>query len=295
MSESDKILVGVDFAGPSNRSAQQRKILAVSARTNCAKHYEICPVGFNQRLLSRHPGWTATDLLEAILKSEHSVSALACDFPFSIPAALLADTQFAAKLGECSPFQTWERFNLSVRSNLRLACPIDYSRFIGWRKAEYWKKRHTDVLCRSQPPMKDRFQVLFNMTLLGNAFLGALSDSGRFDIVPFEKRGRIPVLEVYPGHAMSVLGIRGYKSRPKECIDATITHLRSCGISVELDSEIRRVLETYNTGHGKTGDYDGADAFVCAAVCILYCEGLARPMIDDSNGLHNSEGVIWSI
>jgi hypothetical protein len=98
VTESSEIVIGVDFAGPSKRSAQQRKILAVSARRICAKQYEISPEGLNDRLLARHPGWTAADLMEVILKTGGSVSALGCDFPFSIPASLLADTHFAGEL-----------------------------------------------------------------------------------------------------------------------------------------------------------------------------------------------------
>jgi hypothetical protein len=93
---------------------------------------------------------------------------------------------------------------------------------------------------------------------------------------------------------VSVLGIKGYKSRPKECIDAMIRHLRSHGISLGLDPEIRRVYETYNTGSGKTSDYDAADALICAGISILYREGFARPMADSSAGLHKVEGVIWT-
>jgi len=116
------------------------------------------------------------------------------------------------------------------------------------------------------------------MTLLGNAFIAALSDSGNFDILPFQQRGRTPVIEVYPGHAMWALNVRNYKRRPADCIDEITSYLHANDISLNLDPTVRQICETYNTSSGTSSDYDAADAFVCAAMAVLFREGLARPM-----------------
>ncbi len=65
-----------------------------------------------------------------------------------------------------------------------------------WRSLKFWSNRVTDVAAGAQPPPKHQYQVLYDLALLGNAFLALLQESGRFDVVPFQNRGRAaPVLE----------------------------------------------------------------------------------------------------
>jgi hypothetical protein len=94
---------------------------------------------------------------------------------------------------------------------------------------------------------------------------------------------------------MRTLGIKGYKRKPVDCINAVVAYLKEKRITLLIDNKIRKVCETYITGRGTSTDYDAADALVCATVGILYNENLARPMKTDSNADCDVEGVIWSI
>ena len=289
-----EVVVGVDFGGPALASAQRRKILAVEARRISASGYAIKPGGLNARLLQDPPGWTALELADAIAASAVPVRILAADFPFSIPSALLADPSFAGR-GDGVPFATWAGFNRAIAAGLPLSCPVDYRPFARWRDKALWLKRECDRESGAQPPLKHFFQVCFNMTLLGNAFLARLDQSGLFDVVPFQARGRpAQAIEVYPGHMMRKLGVRDYKRAPRRAIDAALGFLGEGGIAVELDPALRAVCESYDTGRKGSHDFDAADALVAACIAILHREGRARETMP-AGAVRHQEGAIWSV
>jgi hypothetical protein len=289
-----RFVVGIDFGGPSKGSAQRRKILAIAARRVRPREYVVDSGGLNARLLENPPGWTALELADALIDLGGSVAAVAADFPFSLPEPLLRSESFSKAVGHPKALRTWRSFNRLVASRLSLTCPVHYEPFAGWRRKKYWLKRKTDVLTGAQPALKDKFQVLFNMTLLGNSFLARLQDSGHFDVRPFQRRGRTPVLEVYPGHAMSQLGVDGYKSSPRRAITAILAHLARVGIRFTVAPEIRRRCESYSSGPGRT-DFDAADALVAAGIGALFREDLARDVIAPSSAKHRLEGAILSL
>ena len=288
-------VVGVDFGGPALASAQRRKILAVEARRISACAYEITAGGLNARLLQDPPGWTALELADAIAASAVPVRILAADFPFSIPSALLADPSFAGKDNHGAAFASWAGFNRAIAAALPLSCPVDYRPFVRWRDKALWLKRECDKESGAQPPLKHFFQVCFNMTLLGNAFLARLDQSGLFDVVPFQDRGRpAQAIEVYPGHMLRKLGVRDYKRAPARAIDAALGFLREGGIAVQLDPALRAVCETHDTGRKGSHDFDAADALVATCIAILHREGRARETMP-AGAVRHLEGAIWSV
>jgi len=119
-----ELILGIDFAGPAAASAQRRKILAVAARRVAPRRYEITADGLNERLLRSPPGWTAAELADAIEASAEPVVLIAADFPFSLPAALLASKDFAARIGQPDAFGAWAAFNHAVATALPLTCPL---------------------------------------------------------------------------------------------------------------------------------------------------------------------------
>ncbi len=293
----DEMIVGVDFAGPRRAVDQRRKIIAIGASRLASRTYQVTTGGFNARLTlgSRHRGWTGEELAHA-LRGGHLARIVAFDFPFSIPQPLLEDPRFAAAAGHDGPFSNWANFNRFVAAALPLTCPIDLSPFAGWRNKAYWLKRATDVPARAQPPLKDRFQVLFNMTLLGNALLAALADGGAYRVVPFQAPGPSgEVVEVYPGVIMRQLGRADYKRQPARAIDAILSLCAAQGIHIDVAPAIRSFCEEYNTaGHGSF-DPDGSDALIALTVGILYREG--RCQVIGSTGQEEQlrgEGVIWA-
>lgn len=290
-----ELILGIDFAGPAAASAQRRKILAVAVRRVAARRYEITADGLNDRLMRSPPGWTAAELADAIDNSTELVALIAADFPFSLPRALLASKDFAARIGQPDAFGTWAAFNLAVATALPLTCPLDLGRFAPWRDKTLWSKRACDVAASAQPPLKHRFQVLFNMTLLGNAFLARLVRQGRFDVMPFHDRGRAPIIEVYPGHTMRRLGVPDYKRAPERAINAALDDLLSKGIALQLDPTIRHTCETYDTGGKTSHDFDAADALVAACIGVLHSEALSKEMAIPSAAVRAVEGTIWSV
>jgi hypothetical protein len=290
-----EIVVGIDFGGPARASAQRRKILAVAARRTSRAKYAISAQGLNQRLLQHPPGWTAQELADSIVVSKPRVSVVGADFPFSIPAALLALRSFASLANQKGAFATWAAFNKAIAAALPLTCPVDYAPFARWRDKAFWLKRDCDVGSGAQPPLKHHFQVLFNMTLLGNGFLARLEQSGLFDVVPFQSRSRAPVIEVYPGHMMRALAVPDYKRAPRKAIHAAAAHLGRAGIAVEIDPAIRAVCESWDTGRNGVHDYDAADALVAASLAILHREGRARETVPAGASRRHLEGAIWSI
>ena len=291
------MIVGVDFAGPRRAVDQRRKIIAIGASRLASGTYQVTTGGFNARLTSGSslPGWTGEELAHA-LRGDHPARVVALDFPFSIPQPLLDDPDFAAAAGHHGALGTWATFNRFVASSLPLACPIDLSPFAGWRNKAYWLKRTTDVPARAQPALKDRFQVLFNMTLLGNALLAALAGGNAYRIVPFQHPGPDgEVIEVYPGVAMRQLGRSDYKRDPARAIDEIFSHCAEQGIHIDVDPAIRSFCETYNTAGRGSFDPDGSDALIALAVGVLYREGRCEAVggIGDERQ-RIGEGVIWA-
>ncbi|MCC6811919.1 MAG: hypothetical protein IT381_31130 [Deltaproteobacteria bacterium] len=204
MTASSSTVIGVDFGAPSRERNQRNKIVAIQATQTAWRRYKIDASGFNARLLQGGPpGWTAAELVAELVRRPAKV--VGFDFPFSLPQALLRDESFARAAGYSDgAFHGWRTFNWFVASKLLLRDPLDFSVFAPWRlksdRARLWRRRQTDIACGGQPPLKDKFQCTFQMTLLGNAVLSRLSESGRYAIIPFPgpRRGGNDIIEVYP-------------------------------------------------------------------------------------------------
>lgn len=291
-------LVGVDFAGPGRVWNQRRKIVAVAAERLAPRRYRVDATGFNARIPgTKAPGWSAEELAVA-LEGAGAPSLLAFDFPFSIPAALLRDAAFARAVGAPEAFGSWRAFNAFVASRLPLQGPALFAPFAGWRRGSlYWTKRLTDVAASAQPPLKDKFQVLFNMTLLGNALLARLSATARYRVDPFEPAtpGTCSMIEVYPGLTMRRLDRSDYKQRPAEAIDAMLAHCASLDIRVDLDESIRSRCVTYGM-KARGADPDVSDALIAACIAILHREGHTQPALhDESHPDVALEGAMWAL
>ncbi len=293
----DELIVGVDFAGPRRAVDQRRKIIAIGALRVGPHRYQVTVDGFNDRRTrgGSQPSWTGEELAHA-LRNRYPARVVAFDFPFSIPRPLLDDPNFAGVVGHNRPFGTWAMFNRFVAAALPLTCPIDLSPFAVWRNKAYWLKRATDVPARAQPPLKDRFQVLFNMTLLGNAVLASLAKDYAYRIIPFQDPGPPgEVIEVYPGVAMRNLGRPDYKREPARAIDTILSQCGLHGVHIDVDPAIRSLCEEYNTAGRGSFDPDGSDALIALAVGILYREGHCQAI--GSTGEEQQlrgEGVIWA-
>lgn len=288
-------LIGVDFSGASKGSEQRKKIIGIAATRIEPGLYYVTPDGFNTRLVQqgRPPGWTAEELAEALLRAPARV--VAFDFPFSIPISLLNDADFAAAVGHSGAFGTWAEFNRFIAGHLSLRPPTDLAPFAAWRSKAYWLKRATDIPAGAQPALKHMFQVLFNMTLLGNALLASLGASGRYRIIPFDETGpENEVIEIYPGVTMRSLRFAQYKQDPVGAIDLILGYCASNGISIEVDPTIRDFCETYSSGSKKALDPDGSDALIALATAVLYREGLGSEVIEPGERHRRLvEGVIW--
>jgi hypothetical protein len=266
----------------------------VAAERVGRSRYAVAPDGLNARLLGAPPGWTAAELADALLSLRPVPSIVAADFPFCVPRELLARASFSAALGRAAPFGTWRAFNRAVAARIPLACPVDYSPFRAWKDKALWLKRASDRASGAHAPLKHQFQVLFNMTLLGNAFAARLERSGRYDVVPFQSRGRARLVEVYPGHAMRTAGVADYKRAPARAIDAALHHLARQGVTFTVHPAIRAACEAYDTGGRASCDHDAADAMVAACIAALHREGRAREIAGAPAGARDAEGAIWS-
>ena len=222
----------------------------------------------------------------------------AFDFPFCIPDALLRDEKFAADAGyKDGAFRGWRTFNWFVAHRLPLGDPPDFRPFDAWRlradRARLWAKRATDIAARGQPPLKDKFQSTFQMTLLGNALLSRLWESHRYRVLPFPGgRGDGEVIEVYPGATLRTMGLASYKSRPDEAIRLGIATCLAAGIKLEVTTDIMALCCRYSSG-GKTPDYDAADAFVALCTAVLHAEGACHTAFDGAPYLKEVEGAVW--
>ncbi len=292
------MIVGVDFGAPRRARDQRRKIVAIAARATDWRRYRVEATGMNGRLLRNDPpGWSAKELLEELLARPVRVAAF--DFPFCVPEALLSDGGFAAAAGwKDGPFLGWRSFSWFVAQRLPITDPLEFRPFAAWRdragRRRLWTKRATDVVAGAQPPLKDRFQATFQMTILGNALLARLWESKKYRVLPFPGgRGPGEVIEVYPRATLRHMGLASYKSRPDEAIRLGIAACAAAGIALEVDVRLRALCCRYSSG-GKTPDHDAADAFVALCTAILHAEGACRPAILDGDPVTKErEGAIW--
>ncbi|MBI2835918.1 MAG: DUF429 domain-containing protein [Acidobacteria bacterium] len=297
MLAASNTVVGVDFGAPRRARDQRRKIIAIAAHAVADRRYRVDAIGVNERLIAKDPpGWSAKELLDELLT--RTVRIVAFDFPFSLPDVLLRDEKFAASAGYThGAFSGWRTFNAFVAERLPLGEPLDFRPFDAWRsrsdRARLWARRATDIVAGGQPPLKDKFQATFQMTLLGNAVLSRLWESHRYRILPFPGgRGTGEVIEVYPGATLRQMGLANYKSRPEEAMRLGIAACTAAGITLDVDPRLRALCCRYSSG-GKTPDYDAADAFIALCTAILHAEGTCRMAIDGDALLKGSEGAIW--
>ncbi|AKV04358.1 hypothetical protein AKJ09_11021 [Labilithrix luteola] len=297
------MIVGVDFGAPRRGRDQRRKIIAIAAHATGPGKYRIDMTGMNARLrVSSAPGWSAKELLDELIARPAQV--VAFDFPFCVPHALLQDAKFASNVGyEDGAFGDWRSFNSFVAQRLPFTDPLDFAPFAAWRdraeRARLWTKRATDIAAGGQPPLKDKFQATFQMTLLGNALLSKLWESHQYRVRPFPGgRGTGEVIEVYPGATLRALGLASYKSRPDKAVQLASDLCAAAGIELDVDAEVIALCCHYSSGGKKTPDYDVADAFVALCTAILYAQGACHPAIasdpaGDHHPLEELEGVIW--
>jgi len=297
MPPASSTIVGVDFGAPQRARDQHRKIIAIAAHAIDWRRYRVVATGMNERLLANDPpGWSAKELLDELLT--HPVRIAAFDFPFCVPDALLRDEKFASDAGyKDGAFIGWRTFNWFVAQRLPLSDPLDFRPFDAWRsradRARLWTRRATDVAACGQPPLKDKFQATFQMTLLGNALLAPLWESHRYRVLPFPGgRGASEVIEVYPGATLRQMGLARYKARPDEAIRLGIAACASAGIKVDVDLRLMALCCRYSSG-GKSPDYDAADAFVALCTAILHAEGRSRMATGGDPFLEESEGAVW--
>lgn len=297
------VIVGVDFGAPQRARDQRRKLIAIAAHATAWRTYRIDLTGMNARLLANDPpGWSATELLDELLARPARVVGL--DFPFCVPHALLRDERFASDIGfKDGAFLGWRSFNWFVAHLLPLTDPLDFRPFAAWRdraeRARLWTKRATDVAAGGQPPLKDKFQATFQMTLLGNAVLSKLWESRKYRVLPFPGgRGDGEVIEVYPRATLRTMGLTSYKSRPDEAVRLGIAACAAAGIKLDVDFRLVALCCRYSSGTTKTPDYDVADAFVALCTAILHAEGACRPVLAADPLWHERlvkewEGAIW--
>jgi hypothetical protein len=296
-------IVGVDFGAPRRGRDQRRKIIAIAAHATAWRCYRIDATGMNARLLANEPpGWSAKELLEELL--ERPARVVGFDFPFGVPHALLREARFAADVGyKDGAFLGWCSVSWFVAQRLPLADPLDFAPFAAWRdraeRARLWTKRATDVAAGGQPPLKDRFQATFQMTLLGNALLSELWESHQYRVLPFSGgRGDGEVIEVYPGATLRAMGLVSYKSRPDEAVRLGIAACAAAGIKLDVDLRLLALCCRYSSGTAKAPDHDVADAFVALCTAILHAEGACRPALAPdpvwpAHRLKEWEGAIW--
>jgi hypothetical protein len=310
--KSAETIVGVDFAGPAREQDQRKKIVAIRAQVEGWNRYRVVLDDFNQRLLLDSPGWTLRELSEELVR--HPAKIVGLDFPFSIPSDLLRDEQFAQAVGyEQGAFQGWRSFNWHVAWILRHRRAtvvhaaywpedgrLDFSGFAPWRSKDHWIPRDTDRFANAHPPLKDRFQSLFQMTLAGNVLLDFLGTNGKYRIVPLWSREKYTseAIEVYPGFVMRQLGLPNYKSQPEVALLRLFEHLRDRGIEMTVATEIlQRCVSYSSSGNGRSPDHDVADALVALGTSILYRDGHCSPAVEGrrwENATYN-EGVIWGL
>ncbi|MET0790008.1 MAG: hypothetical protein ABW061_00680 [Polyangiaceae bacterium] len=207
------MIVGVDFGAPQRARDQRRKIIALAAHSTGWHSYRIDATRMKARLLANDPrGWSAKELVDELVARRARV--VGFDFPFCVPYALLRDPKFASAVDHThGAFIGWRSFNWWIAQRLPLTDPLDFTPFAPRRdradRARLWTKRATDLAAGGQPPLKDRLQATFQMTLLGNALLSKLWESHKYRVLPFPGgRGAREIIEVYPGRDAANNGAR---------------------------------------------------------------------------------------
>lgn len=283
-----KKLIGVDFGVPRRAGDQAKKIILIEAVKRGDSHYAILSTDRNERLIrplgndwrSRRRGWTI-DRLRDSLCGDGSVVAAAFDFPFSLPIELLKDPQFSALVGCRDAFGNRENWQMLVAEKMSLDfnCELATSELVGleffdvWRGTEFWIPRGTDKATNASPPLKDKFQSVFNMTIAGAALLHALAKNGYQEKLDNVQPGRA-VMETYPRAVAAGLGFTGsYKGQPLACLETVLKELANRGIELEFDRDVKVFCETYTTGDR---DHDGVDALLCLATAICFDQGQAN-------------------
>jgi len=303
-----EVIVGVDFGAPLSPEQQQRKVLVIAAERCGPRQYvarDDCT--FNKRLFLRppdFPGWKIEHLFKRL--ADTTVSVVGFDFPFGLPTRLMNDPSFArAARFEAGAFATWENLGGHLATSLSHEEVLDFATFEAWkdadRRKELWERRATDGVWKAQPPLKNLYQVLFNMTLAGIALLWRLRQKG-YAIAPFDEStpGVTPLaIEVYPGGFLKELGLRKYKTKPKESWDACKKELAAHDIRFDVSDElVARCCEydSLRTAKGKTNDkradHDAMDALVALAITILFREGCCEGL-PESPGHERVEGFIY--
>ena len=235
-----ELLIVCDFGAPLGASAQSKKTIVIEAARSGDGRYRIAPAGRNERLVrrcgsSRHwadncRGWTIPSLARS-LTADREVIVASFDFPFSIPYSLLQNPTFAGRVS-ANAFCTranWIRFLetgvdlafASERADARLRLDPALQ---SWKDKKFWAKRATDIATNAQPALKDKFQNLFNMTVIGSRFLEWLSSGGMQIVLSRREKGRAverAVIETYPGAVAKAVGFEGnYKQKPEYCLEA---------------------------------------------------------------------------
>jgi hypothetical protein len=304
-----ELVTGSDFGVPASAGQQAKKIILIEAARLKDRAYSIRPTGRNERLVrtsspgtdwrNSRRGWTVPELADS-LASDSLVTVSSFDFPFSIPLSLLKDREFARLVGQptfCKR-SAWAKY---VSDNLKLAFPTahakaklaDLAKFKVWRDKQFWKKRRTDEATGGSPPLKDKFQNVFAMTLAGTALLEHLSKKGivlSLSSTSMPAKQRI-AFETYPAAVANAIGFCGnYKKKPGDCLQQAEKYLSTQGITLEFAEPVRKFcLEYRTTGKSKDDpDPDGADAFLClvAAICFreslveLCCDGATSAVLD---------------
>jgi hypothetical protein len=296
------VIVGVDVGAPRRERDQRRKIIAIAAIPIGPHAYRVDAAGMNARLLSSDaPGWAARELVEQLVAEPARV--VGFDAPFGIPHTLLRDPGFSAAIGHEGAFESWRAFNGWVARRLPLRDPLDFAPFSPWRepasRERLWGRRATDLAAGAQPPLKDRFQATFQMTLLCNAMLSRLLGSQRYRVPPLDGGlGGGEAIEVYPGATLRALGMSSYKARPDEAVRRCLDACAAAGIALDVDAGIVSAACRYSSGSSASPDHDIADAFVALCTAVLYAEGACRPAMAPDPSWPEPvvtawEGAIW--
>jgi len=280
--------IGVDFGVPRRAGDQAKKIILIEAVKRSHRQYAILSRGRNERLVrtqgrdwrSRRRGGTIDELRDSLC-GDDKVEAVAFDFPFSIPQKLLSDKKFGNLVGQKGALETRDIWQTLVAEKLPLCFDGDKagSKLVGfecfdpWRNRDFWLTRETDRATNASPPLKDKFQCVFNMTIAGASLLKSMAASGYREKLSDIQRGRA-VMETYPRAVAARLGFIGsYKQQPLECFETAIAGLAQRGIELEIDSDVKNFCQTYTTGDQ---DHDGVDAFLCLMTAICFDQGAAE-------------------
>ena len=305
-----EMVTGSDFGVPASAGQQAKKIILIEAARLKDRTYSIRPMGRNERLVrtpaagtdwrASRRGWTVPELADS-LASDLSVTVSSFDFPFSIPLSLLNDPEFAQLVGQptfCKR-SAWAKY---VSDNLNLAFPtahakaklVDLANFKVWRDKRFWKKRRTDEATGGSPPLKDKYQNVFAMTLAGTAMLEHLSKEGvalGLSSKSMPANHRVVFRRILL-RSQSAIGFSdNYKRRPGDCLQKAEKYLADQGITLEFSESVRKFCLEYRTTGKSKGDPDpdGADAFLClvAAICFreslveLCCDGAASAVLHE--------------